>query len=432
MTLGEKIRARRKELHLTQAQLAGGDFTAAFVSQLERNILRPSLKTLSIIAARLNLPISSILGEQSIDAEVRLMRARFLFNAGRLDDAETMLEEIIREEPSRERLVLLSKVLQARILLTKQDPTAIAVCTDFLGKLPEAHRDIIPEIEVLRGSALWQSGERVAAINSWEVALSGVTERADPRLRVSLLHNLAVAYVQVGQGAKGEAFYSALSREIERSGDLERMATMFHDFSMEAEADGVPGEASKFAMMAESISESKKYLSVMVAGTHNLGVHAARRGHYEEAMKNFEGGAKMAKVIGDSHDTAVSLANLAGCLLVLGRSAEALGMCHEAVNLLPKLANRRTIVLVHFATACAYESQGEAGPAARQFRDAVSLIEQDGGLPGAEGLLAEAWHHLSLVTVNKEQSTEAAAKAQALFRKLRRIPNEHPAEAMFL
>lgn len=432
MTLGEKIRARRKELSLTQQQLAGDDFTSAFVSQLERNILRPSLKTLSIIAARLNMPVSALLGEQAADAEIRMTRARYLFNAGRLDEAEKLIKEIMNEEAPRERLVLLAKVLEARILLTREDPKAFEVCTEFLSKLPEAHRDMVSEVEIQRGGALWQKGERVAAINSWEVALAGLEGHVNPRLRVSLLHNLATAYVQIGQTAKGDSLYAELSKEVDRSGDLEGLSGMYYDLSNQSEIDGNASDAAKFATYAEAISDAKRYLLVMAAGVHNLGSHCARRGDFSEALRNFERGVKMAKVVGDAPGTAVALTNTAACLLVLGQNEAALGNCHEAANLLPKVDSLWPKAQTHFVLACAFKAMGANEPAASHFRKAIDLSGQPtGGLQG-ESILAESLYSLSAVTTDKDEASDSAAKAQVLFRKLRRIPAENPAEALFM
>lgn len=61
--LGEKIKKRRKELFLKQKDLAGEDFTTSFISQIEKGKLNPSLKTLDILARRLEVPVAYLLEE---------------------------------------------------------------------------------------------------------------------------------------------------------------------------------------------------------------------------------------------------------------------------------------------------------------------------------------------------------------------------------
>ncbi len=48
---------------MTQADLAGEEFTKSFISQIEKNQARPSLKSLQIFAQRLNRPVSYFLDD---------------------------------------------------------------------------------------------------------------------------------------------------------------------------------------------------------------------------------------------------------------------------------------------------------------------------------------------------------------------------------
>ena len=61
ITVGEKIKSLRKDLKLTQTDLAGQELTKSMLSQIENNKSNPSLKTLKYLAERLNAPISYFL-----------------------------------------------------------------------------------------------------------------------------------------------------------------------------------------------------------------------------------------------------------------------------------------------------------------------------------------------------------------------------------
>ncbi|MBI2874372.1 MAG: helix-turn-helix transcriptional regulator, partial [Firmicutes bacterium] len=63
-TLGERIKQVRKELAMTQEQLAGTDFTKGFISQVELNRINPSLKSLQLLAARLDRPVNFFLDDR--------------------------------------------------------------------------------------------------------------------------------------------------------------------------------------------------------------------------------------------------------------------------------------------------------------------------------------------------------------------------------
>jgi transcriptional regulator with XRE-family HTH domain len=60
--LGERIRARRHSLGLTQTQL-GAPLTKGFVSEVERGRSLPSLSALFLIAERLHLPTGELLDD---------------------------------------------------------------------------------------------------------------------------------------------------------------------------------------------------------------------------------------------------------------------------------------------------------------------------------------------------------------------------------
>src|SRR5262252_6892138 len=70
--VGTNIREVRTKLGLTQAQLASPEFSISYISAIERGKIRPSLKALSILAKRLDVPLTFLLeGSPSGAAEAR-------------------------------------------------------------------------------------------------------------------------------------------------------------------------------------------------------------------------------------------------------------------------------------------------------------------------------------------------------------------------
>lgn len=59
--VGTNIREVRTKLGLTQAQLASPEFSISYISAIERGKIRPSLKALSILARRLDVPLTFLL-----------------------------------------------------------------------------------------------------------------------------------------------------------------------------------------------------------------------------------------------------------------------------------------------------------------------------------------------------------------------------------
>lgn len=69
-TIGSRIRASRVAAHLTQQELAGQDFSKSSISVVERGTMTPSFQALRILAERLGVSISSLLGEERLHAPV--------------------------------------------------------------------------------------------------------------------------------------------------------------------------------------------------------------------------------------------------------------------------------------------------------------------------------------------------------------------------
>ncbi|HEY7122620.1 MAG TPA: helix-turn-helix transcriptional regulator, partial [Ktedonobacterales bacterium] len=64
--IGARMRAARLAAGLTQRELAGGLFSASYISALERGAVIPSFQALGKLANRLGVTISALLGESEL------------------------------------------------------------------------------------------------------------------------------------------------------------------------------------------------------------------------------------------------------------------------------------------------------------------------------------------------------------------------------
>ena len=77
-TLGDRVRRLRRERGMSLARVAGSDFSRAFLSQVELNKSRPSIRVLRVIADRLEAPVDYLLdgSTPTLDREIALEKAR--------------------------------------------------------------------------------------------------------------------------------------------------------------------------------------------------------------------------------------------------------------------------------------------------------------------------------------------------------------------
>jgi transcriptional regulator with XRE-family HTH domain len=83
--VGERIRQARTRVGLTQAQLAKGRYTAAYISALERGLAKPSMAALTFLSERLGVAVPDLVAEERPAAS--RLEADLLLAAGKHQEA---------------------------------------------------------------------------------------------------------------------------------------------------------------------------------------------------------------------------------------------------------------------------------------------------------------------------------------------------------
>ncbi|MEC0292372.1 helix-turn-helix transcriptional regulator [Bacillus subtilis] len=93
MTIGQRIKAIRKERKLTQVQLADkANLSRSYLADIERDRYNPSLSTLESVAGALGVQVSAIVGEENLIKEEPAE-----YNAKEEKDIAKRMEEIRRD-----------------------------------------------------------------------------------------------------------------------------------------------------------------------------------------------------------------------------------------------------------------------------------------------------------------------------------------------
>ena len=129
-TLGQRIRRARLRRGLTLAQVAGEDFSRAFLNQVEMGRSQPSTRVLRVIAGRLGEPLDYLLGGEQQAQELAVEQAYLALRRGRAKAALQLLTPLI-DRPSTlgsdarlcaaEALVALGRKPEAEQLLAGED-----------------------------------------------------------------------------------------------------------------------------------------------------------------------------------------------------------------------------------------------------------------------------------------------------------------------
>jgi transcriptional regulator with XRE-family HTH domain len=133
-TLGERIRKLRMERGMSLAKVAGGDFSRAFLNQVELGKSQPSMRVLRVIASRLDAPFEYLLeGEQRfLDREVALEKGRLAVARRNPRKALADLEPVLDSQDwpagtdarltAAEALLALGRGAEAYRLLGQEEP----------------------------------------------------------------------------------------------------------------------------------------------------------------------------------------------------------------------------------------------------------------------------------------------------------------------
>jgi transcriptional regulator with XRE-family HTH domain len=138
-TLGQRIRKLRHERGLTLQQVAGENFSRAFLHQVETGRSQPSTRVLRMIADRLGAPIDYL-----VDGSVRMLDRELAVERGRLALAKGDAEAA---------LALVTPVLDERMALGSDARLCAAAALLALGRRDEARELLDREEPLLRDRA---------------------------------------------------------------------------------------------------------------------------------------------------------------------------------------------------------------------------------------------------------------------------------------
>ncbi len=330
--LGERVRALRLGRGMTQAALAGAEFTKGFISLLETGRVRPSIRSAEILAQRLGVSVGELVSVAATNdraLELTILRAEAELSAGRpanalaLADATTAASGTARARVERLRgraLYHLGRAREAlqpleRALQVFQAARAreLAVRTTFdlalaHGRLGNAHESLNLTLECDRALRFGElvdrtlelqvasylalkyvtAGDFESASQAAERARALAEDVADPRAVADLYHSLAVTRQEQGDFEAALAYARRSLAAWEQVGSEEQVASTWNTIAW------VYVQRRQFARAEEALDKAEQL--------------AAARGDGRLAAYVLQTRAELALARGD----AASAATLAG------------------------------------------------------------------------------------------------------------------------
>jgi len=329
VTLGEKIRRMRKRLNMTQQELAGDDFTKSFISQLEKNEANPSLKSLQIIAQRLNKPVSFFLDDETTTPirelnqrlEKTLAVARSCEKKERWNQAIGLYEEALEEVAvddfySRGRIYL----NLARCYIGQEDMNgALEPIKNAIEELELAGDDFLTvQAHYLYGAICHNLGWYDTAKTAFELAreLMNHADIIEPHLELKIFIGLGKTHALLGNYPEALNYLQQvmkLSREnndyFEYGSVLTTMGYVFHAQGRLKEALEYTVDALAFLQVTKGPKREMARLNINLAVIHreqNQLEEAYRRLQTAEALLQEEPAADLEPLLYEEYGFVLS------------------------------------------------------------------------------------------------------------------------------
>lgn len=409
--VGERIRQARTRANLTQAEVARGRYTAAYISALERGLAKPSMAALTFLSERLGVPVPDLVAEDR--PAVGRLEADLLLASGKWQDAldryDALLE--IAGDDRRQR----AEVLRGR-----------AEALYRLGRGRDAIRPAAEAAELFDGlgaaadaalARYWLAGGHYRDDNPAEargifqelLAAERGGLKVAPDFRFRLLTGLghveawdghierALGYMEEARALLGEvslrqraAFLSGLALEYRRSGDLERSIRVGHEsLALYHAADAELEEA------ALEVNIGITY--VQLGNTDRAEQHLARAREFATASANVgllsevaEAEAQLGFARGDERRAGES-------------AAEALKLAEEGGSYLAGVGAHLTLARIALR-------RGDGGEADAAFERAADLLRSHRARARLRDVLAE-WAEMRSKAGNLEGANALYAEA---------------------
>ncbi|MEO8972736.1 MAG: helix-turn-helix transcriptional regulator, partial [Ktedonobacteraceae bacterium] len=278
--VGANLREVRSNLGMTQSQLASPDFSISYISAIERGKIRPSLKALSILARRLDVPLTFLLegspagaaearavGYLPADAgpdqkiEVDLLQARVLVQQGAIRQAEQLLAPLQPERMMTDQVYRLY-LLRGEVHLGLHEYQEAVVDLRQAVSQGEAMNDS-ENTECARnflGKAYYSLYNYTLALENHQRCNHAIENRTinDPVFSLEVYSNLANDYFRLSNTEQAVAYYHRALALFE-GGDRDSLsfAQKYMEISQQYKNAGKLAIARDYAMRSLALFEMR-------------------------------------------------------------------------------------------------------------------------------------------------------------------------------
>lgn len=396
--VGTNIREVRTKLGMTQAQLAAPEFSISYISAIERGKIRPSLKALSILARRLDVPLTFLLeGSPAGAAEARavgyspadsgpdqridvdLLQAEVLVQQGEHKQAEQLLTPIQPERVTTDQVYRLY-LLRGEVHLAAGEYQEAVVELRNAVSQGEALNDseFIERARNLLGKAYFSLYNYTLAMENHLRCNSAIEngQITDPVFSLDVFSSLAMDYFRLGDLDKSVVFYhKALETLDGMNRDSRSFAQKYMEISQRYKAAGKLMMAREYAMRSLAVYEMRDEQRLVGMTHQRLGKALEKQNNLDGAEREYREAIAIESELNDEVSSSICHTALAELLLKGGHTQEAEQEAAEALKFARASDDAQTQGQALIALAQIRHQAGEFASADQLFSDALELLD---------------------------------------------------------
>jgi len=414
LSIGERLRAARFAARLTQQELAGNLFSKSYISAIERDKMTPSLQALSVLAERLDVPVSYLLGESELDLDTLTRQgAPSLSSRQRratLEEGAMLMlskaEALIRQDQPRQALEELGESdeppqeLPARhhpvwywlagwtSTLTGRHQDAIRLLERGL-RLAESLRVQAPRdqqaslaqlVERLRcflGVAYSANGQMEVALKYHRQGLAAIAEHTitDPELKLMIYKGLGNEYLTLSHYQEAINFYQEAIKQADNMDNERQRGLMYWGLGIAYQQSGDLFRAKTNYLRALDTLGVMENLRLVAQVRALLGEVLTKLGEYEKAESQLRKSLEGAERFNDLRAWGNALANLAALHLARGNPDEAIRTANEGLQRAGQSKDPQTTGQLHLTLAAAHTARHDNSAAEQELKQAIEILK---------------------------------------------------------
>lgn len=396
--VGTNIREVRTKLGMTQAQLAAPEFSISYISAIERGKIRPSLKALSILARRLDVPLTFLLeGSPAGAAEARavgyspadsgpdqridvdLLQAEVLVQQGEYKQAEQLLVPIQPERITTDQVYRLY-LLRGEVHFAAGEYQEAVVDLRNAVSQGEALNDseYIERARNLLGQAYFSLYNYTLAMENHLRCNSAIEngQVTDPVFSLDVFSNLANDYFRLGDLDKSVVFYHRALETLDgMNRDSKSFAHKYMEISQRYKSVGKLVAAREYAMRSLAVYEMRDEQRLVGLTHQRLGKALEKQSDLDGAEQEYREAIAIERELNDEVSASICHTALAELLLKRGQTQEAEREATEALNFARSSNDAQTQGQALIALAQIRHQAGDFAAADQFFSDALELLD---------------------------------------------------------